>query len=210
MDTSHNLDIGEGSKREVFFKILMGLSGGAAIILSFWAAMITGFMVGKSIYILLYADGYKPSTFIIEKLTFIKGNNASTNRTYDTYWADGTIDGKKEKFKLGSYITGVIQSQKDLEAQVHVGQKLPVLYNPNAPEKLDIRVQYPEKDFKRTWERRQDKMIHTAYMPLAIALGICFLSAIAINRIKTAFGFFMGSLFFVTFAWVPTLLNLLF
>jgi hypothetical protein len=188
----------------------MGLSGGTAIILSFWAAIITGFMVGKGIVILLYADGYRPATFTIEKLTVIKGNHSSTNRTYDSYWADGVIDGKKEKFKLGNYIADVIHNQEDLEAQVHVGQKLPVLYNPRAPEKLEIRVLYPEKDFKRTWERRQKKMIHTAYMPLAIALSICFISGIAINRIRTAFGFFMGSMFFVAFAWIPTIFNLLF
>jgi len=210
MEQPGAMDLTTGSKREVFFKMLMGISGGAAIILSFWAAMITGFMVGKSIYILLYADGYKPVTFVIEKLTFVKGSNASNHRTHDTYWADGTIEGKKEKFTLGSYITGVINSQEDLEAQVRVGKKLPVLYNPDAPVKLGIRVQYPEKDFKRTWERLQKKMIHTAYLPMTIALGVCFLSAIAINRIKTAFGIFMGSLFFVAFAWVPTLLNLLF
>jgi len=210
MDSSNSLTIEGGSKREVFFKTLMGLSGGAAIVLSFWAAIITGFLIGNSIFILLYADGYTPATFTIEKLSYVKGHRASGHRTHDTYWADGTIDGKKEKFKLGRYITGVIQSQADLEAQVHVGQKLRVLYNPMAPEKLEIRVQYPEKDFKRAWERRKEQMIHTAYMPLAIAMGICLFSGIVIDRIKTAFGFCLGSLFFVAFSWFPTIMKLLF
>jgi len=210
MDSANSLNIEDGSKREVFFKTLMGLSGGAAIVLSFWTAVITAFVIGNSIYILIYADGYKPATFTIEKLSFVKGHRASGKRTSDRYWADGMVDGKKEKFKLGSYITGVIQSQKDLESQVRVGQKLPVLYNPNAPEKLEIRVQYPEKDFKRTWERRQDKMVHTAYMPWFIAMGLCLLSGIGADKIKAAFGFCTGSLFLVAFAWVPTIIKLLF
>ncbi|MBW2180233.1 MAG: hypothetical protein JRG81_07670 [Deltaproteobacteria bacterium] len=210
MNLSNSLNIGSGSKKEVFFKTLMGLSGGAAIVLSFWTAIITAFVIGNSIYILIYADGYKPATFTIEKLSFVKGHRASGKRTSDKYWADGMVDGKKEIFKLGSYITGVIQSQKDLESQVHVGQKLPVLYNPNTPKKLAIRVQYPEKDFKRTWERRQDKMVHTAYMPWFIAMGLCLLSGIGADKIKASFGFCIISLFLVVFAWVPTIMKLLF
>ncbi len=187
---------------------LMVVFGTAAILLSFWVAICTGPLLGKNIYALLYVDGYVPATFTIEKITFFKGNNSS-NRTNDKYWADGDINGNKEKFGFGNYISGVIQSQGDLEKQVSVGQKLPVLYNPEAPRHLEIRVQFPEKDFKQTLKRRQKEIINTAYLPWIVSIGLCLFFGIIACRIKTAIGFCIGSMFFVVFAWIPTLLNLL-
>lgn len=189
---------------------LMGLCGGAAIILSFWVAMITGMGIGNTIYILLYEEGFREAEFTITELRYVHGNNSSTNRTYDTYYALGTINGIEEEFGLGSYVSGVIDSQEELEAFVSVGQVLPVLYNPDAPKHLDIRVQYPEKNFKRKIELLQEKMIKTAYGPWIIANVFCLFFGIIGGRWKTALGMSIGSCFFVIFGWVPTLLNLWF
>lgn len=187
---------------------LIAVFGIAAVLLSFWTAMITGLM-GKTIYTLIYVDGYEPAVFTIENLVFFKGNNSSTNGSPSEYYAEGDIAGNKEKFKLGDYITGVIQNRQDLEKQVSVGQKLHVLYNKDAPTKLGIRVQYPEKEFKQTIQRRQKKMINTAYLPWIISVGLCLFFGIIGRQIKLAIVFCISSLFLIVFAWIPTLLNLL-
>ena len=202
--TSNN----ELANNVTFMSGLVAICGTAAILLSFWVAICTGGLLGKNIYTLLYVDGFEPATFTIEKISFFKGNNSS-NRTYDKYWADGDINGSKEKFGLGSYISGVIQSQEDLEKQVSVGQKLPVLYNPEAPSHLEIRVQFPEKDLKKTLKRRQEQIFNTAYLPWLSAIGLCLFFGVIARKMKMAIGFSIGSMFFVVFAWIPTLLNLL-
>jgi hypothetical protein len=190
------------------FRGLKTLFGSGAVIVSFWTALITGFFIGPSIVILLHADGYRPDTFTITKLNHVKGYRRGSQRTYDKTWADGTVAGNQEIFKLGEYIQGTIQSQEDLEKQFHVGQKLAVYYNPNAPKRWETRVLYPEKDFHKTWDRRQKKMINTAYLPLALCWVLCLLFGALGRKMKSAIGFCVGSLFFVAFAWIITLLKL--
>lgn len=189
---------------------LMGLGGGAAIILSFWVAIVTGIGIGKTIYILLYVDGFHQAEYTVTALRYVEGDMRSSQRTYDKYFALGTINGIEEQFGLGDYVKGVINSQEELEHYVSVGQVLPVLYNPDAPKHLHIRVQYPEKDFKKKIEARQKNMINTAYMPWIIANAFCLFFGIVGKKWKTALKISIGSCFFVIFAWVPTLLNLWF
>ncbi len=199
------------SKTRSVFRSLKNLFGVAAILLSFWTALLTGLLIGRSIFIILYADGYRPETFTIEKLVFIKGNYTGSRgqRSYDKHWAEGTVAGQTEIFTLGGYIEGTINSQEDLESQFKIGQQLPVVYNPDVPESLELRVLYPEEDFRATWENTQRRMINTAYLPLFLAMGLCLLCGIIAQKIKSAVGFCIGSLFLVIFSWVPTVIRLL-
>jgi len=177
------------------FRKLKSFFGFIAIILSWWVAIIT-FLIGQSIFILIYADGYKPATFTIEKLVYFNPAHRGRGRP-DEYFAMGSVDGKTEKFKLGKYVKGTIQNYEDLETQFDIGQKLPVLYNPGMPEKLELRVLYPEENFKTHWESRQKQVIRTGYLPWGAAIALCFFFGIVSRKIKSSFGFFFASLFFV-------------
>lgn len=190
------------------FRGLKSLFGVAAVILSFWTAMITGFFIGPSIVILLHIDGYRPETFTVTRLNYVKGYRTGSQRKPDKLWADGTVAGKKEIFTLGGYIQGTVQNLEELEKQFHVGQKLAVYYNPDAPKNWETRVLYPEENFHETWKNRQKKMVNTGYLPLALCWVFCLLFGILGRKIKSAVGFCVGSLFFVAFAWAITLLRL--
>ena len=188
------------------FRILKNLFGFSAILLSWWTALIT-ILLGQSIVILYYADGYRPETFTIDKLVFIKGQFYPDRKTHDTYWAEGSVAGQKEKFDLGGYVEGVIQNQEELDSLFKIGQVLPVVYNPDVPEKHGIRILYPEKNFRETWRLRRDKIFRTGYLPLIFTLGLCFICGILAKKTKSAVGFIFGSLFFVIFAWIFILLK---
>jgi hypothetical protein len=198
------------SKIRSFFIGFRNLFGSLALILSLWTAMITGLSIGPSIMILMHADGYKPDTFTIEKLVYFKPRHKTRSSRSSKYFARGTVAGNKEIFKLGSYVKGTPQGIEDLEAQFDEGQKLAVLYNPKVPKGTELRVLYPEKDFHATWKRRQKKMYNTGYFPWLLSMGLCLVFGIIGRKIKSTIGFCLGSFIFVIFAWIPTLLNILF
>jgi hypothetical protein len=197
-------------KAQALFSNLKNLFGTLAVVLSMWTAMISGFSIGNSIVILMYADGYEPATYTIENLVYVHGSRASGRRTHDQYFAEGTVAGQKEKFGLGSYIQGTPQNIEDIKTQVHIGQKLEVLYNPKVPQNTKLRVLSPEKDFKATWKRRQQKMIRTAYGPWGIAVFLCLLFGILGRQTKSAIKFCIGASVFIVFAWIPTLIQIFF
>ena len=173
-------------KAKNVFDNLKKLFGALALVLSMWTAMITGFFIGNSIVILIHADGYHEATYTIDQLLFRKGDMRSNSRHSDEYYAMGTVEGEKERFSLGDYLQGVIRTREDMESQVHIGQKLKVLYNPEVPNNTKMRVLYPEKNFKQTWEKRQKKMIDTAYGPWLIAIILCILFGTAAGKTKSA------------------------
>jgi hypothetical protein len=196
------------ASKVTFLSALMVICGSLSVIFSIWTALVTSSGIETSIYLLRYADGYRPAVFTIEKLVFIKGDNASKNRTHDTYWVEGDIEGVKEKFRLGKYVPGVVQNLADLEKKVSVGQKLPVLYNPDIPEILGIRVQYPEKNFKQYVTRLQREMIRETYLPWGISGCLCLLFGIAAKKTRIAIGFGIVSFLIVLFGMIPTAVNL--
>ena len=154
-------------------------------------------------------DAYRPAVFTVSQIRFVKGSY-STNRTYDKSWLEGTIEGRTEKFhRLGDYVKGTINSQKDMDSQFKAGMKLAVMFNPAMASHREERILYPDKDFGKTRRKTLDKMLHTAYYPLAVCLGLCFLFGIAAGKVKTAVGFFFGSMFLVIFSWAPTVYGLL-
>lgn len=171
--------------------------------------MITLGSASKSVIILLYADGYRESTYTVDQLLFQRGE-MRRNRTYNSYGATGMVEGQKEFFGLGDYVQGVLQKREDLEAQVHVGQELKVLYNPDVPKTSGLRVLYPEKDLRQTWKRIQTKMIRTGYGPWLISMFLCFVFGVAAGKTISAIKICLGACVFVFLSWIPFLIQVVF
>jgi hypothetical protein len=186
---------------------LKKVCGASALIFSMWTALITLASVSKSVIILLYAQGYHETTYTIDQLIYQKGE-MRRNRTYDSYGAEGTVEGQKEFFGLGDYVQGVLQKREDLEAQVHIGQKLKVLYNPYVPRASGLRVLYPEKNLKESWKRIQTKMIRTGYGPWLISMILCLLFGIAAGKIISSIKICVGAFVFVILSWIPFLIQI--
>ena len=74
----------------------------------------------------LHAETYRPATFTVAWVAY----RPSGRRASSDYWAVGTIDGHRERYKLGDVVRNV-NGWEDLEAQVHPGQELKVLYDPS-------------------------------------------------------------------------------
>ncbi len=182
--------------------------GASAVILSMWTALITLGSAGQSVIILLYADGYRDAVFTVDQLLFQRGE-MRRNRTYDSYGAEGTVEGRKEFFSLGEYVRGVLQKREDLEAQVRVGQELKVLYNPDVPKTSGLRVLYPEENLKDTWRKIQRKMILTGYGPWLICLILCLVFGIAAGKTASAVRIGAGASVFVALSWIPFLTQIL-
>lgn len=182
--------------------------GASAVILSMWTALITLGSAGRSVIILLYADGYRDAVFTVDQLLFQRGE-MRRNRTYDSTGAEGTVEGRKEFFSLGEYVRGVLQKREDLEAQVRVGQELKVLYNPDVPKTSGLRVLYPEENLKDTWRKIQRKMILTGYGPWLICLILCMVFGIAAGKTVSAVKIAIGASIFVLLAWIPFLIQVL-
>ncbi len=196
-------------KPQSLFNNLKKVFGVLALIFSMWAALITLGSAAKSVVVLLYANGYREATYTVDQLLFQKGE-MRRNRTYGSYGAMGTVEGKEEFFGLGDYVHGVLQKREDLEAQVHVGQELKVLYNPDVPKASELRVLYPEKDLKQTWKRIQTKMIRTGYGPWLISMVLCLLFGAAAGKTLSAVKICIGACVFVFFSWIPFLIQVIF
>lgn len=194
-------------KPQSLFNNLRKVCGVLALIFSMWAALITLSSVSNSVIILLYSKGYQESTYTIDQLLFQKGE-MRRNRTYNSYGAEGTIEGRKEFFGLGDYVQGDLQKREDLEAQVHVGQVLNVLYNSNVPRTSGLRVLYPQKDLKETWKRIQTKMIRTGYGPWLISMILCILFGIIAGKTISAIKICIGAFVFVFLSWIPFLIQI--
>jgi hypothetical protein len=190
------------------FDGLKNLSGAAAVILSMWTALLTAFGAGDSIVIMLNADGYRPAVCTVDRIVFQRGE-ARRNRTYDAYYAEVTVEGRREEFNLGDYVRGVPQTREDLEAQVPEGRELAVLYNPDVPGKSRLRVLYPEKDFRESWRNRQRKILRTAYGPWGLAIVLCLTFGVAARRTRSALKWCAGASVFVILAWVPFIVRYL-
>ncbi|MCP4106156.1 MAG: hypothetical protein GY749_11555 [Desulfobacteraceae bacterium] len=193
------------AKNTKFIRILMQISQTLTILLSFWAAMMTYLCLGENFLILLYADGYKPAVFTINELKFREAYTTSsglqTKRVSAKYWAVGEIAGNKEKFGLKGFIEGEIKSLADLEKELSVGQQLQVLYNSDISEKLGIRIQYPEKDFKKLMKRRQLQIIKVAYCPWAVMFCLYLYLGFLTKRYTEVLIVTMTSLFFIGIVW---------
>jgi hypothetical protein len=194
------------SERTKIINILMQISKVATIALAMWAAMGTFLALGENFYILLYVDGYKPAVFTIKELKFYKGSTSGFGRTQtttlDSYRAYGEIAGHNDQFGLKGFAKGFIQSQSDLEKEFSVGQKLQVLYNPNIPKKLNVHIQYPEKDFKKTHERRRMQMLKHTYGPWIMSFCVCLFLGIFTKNIRGIILVALMSLLWMGIGWI--------
>ncbi len=199
------------NKTAAVFNGIKNFFGIAVLLLGAWTALLTAFSIGPNMVTLKYVDGYQPATFTIQQLHFTKGDIRGNKRTYDAYWADGIVNGNQEKFFFGDYVKGIINSQADLEKQVHVGQQLKVLYNPDMPKNKfeKKRVVYPEKDFKNYWKNFQRHRLQESYYPLGVSMLLCLVFGIAAGNIVGSIGFIVVAVVMVLFTLTPMVLNLL-
>lgn len=200
--------MGEGSTRKAL-GVAAHVAGSIALLLSWWAAALTGLLVGRQIVMLMHAADYRPATFTIEKLVYARGNRNPSRaaRDPDRSWAEGTVDGNREVYDLGGYLKGIPGSQEDLERQFRVGQRLEVLYNPGAPATLQLRVVYPDPSHEQRWRSRRNHLLRVTYLPLGLALALSLSCAAGARRWTAGVGYLVASVLFVLLSWIFVLLD---
>ena len=182
-------------------RILTMTFGLIAILLSFWAGMLVALMGGRQFMILTHVDGYEPAEFTVERLVYFRAPRQGTTSSPDRYWAEGTVAGQQEKFHLGAYLPKIPANQAELESMMEVGRVLPVLYNPQVPDTIEVRVLYPEEDFPARWLLRRHNMFKYGFGPAAIFLGLCLLSSL-VDRSLTGLKFAVGCIPFPVLGWL--------
>jgi hypothetical protein len=118
--------------------------------------------------------GYRPATFVVDRVVYRAGSPTSEGIDLDTFWAEGTVEGKKEKLSLQGFMKETPTSQVQLEALVKPGQSFSVLYNPDATEVM-VQTQYlrvirNDPDFEHAQPRRLATLALLTYGPLLFFL----------------------------------------
>jgi len=163
-------------KALVILTYALGLLASLAAIVAFPAGLFLLAQVERT----LHAESYRPATFTVAWVAF----RPSGRRASSDYWAMGTIDGHRERYKLGDVVRNV-NGWEDLEAQVHPGQELKVLYNPTFAKQGDagrFRVIPYEADFAA---RQQGRLARTAaliYGPSLVLLAASVAIGVSIRR----------------------------
>ena len=183
-----------------------------SLALSLWAAVIVGMLGGDNAVVLLHAADYRPATFTIERLVYLPGGGTgargTTTRRSDRYWAEGRIGEQAEKFTLGGYLKGIPKDREEFEGWFSVGQELSVLYDPDLPRSLNVRVLHPREDFREFWRRRWRNIFLVAYLPMGIALVLCAVC----SRLARDWSWLRLAMFSVLIAltgWIPALITVL-
>lgn len=163
-------------KALVILTYALGLLASLAAIVAFPAGLFLLAQVERT----LHAESYRPATFTVAWVAY----RPSGRRTSSDYWAMGTIDGHRERYKLGDVVRNV-NGWEDLEAQVHPGQELKVLYDPTFAKQGDagrFRVIPYEADFAA---RQQGRLARTAaliYGPSLVLLAASVAIGVSIRR----------------------------
>jgi len=163
-------------KALVILTYALGLLASLAAIVAFPAGLFLLAQVERT----LHAESYRPATFTVAWVAF----RPSGRRASSDYWAMGTIDGHRERYKLGDVVRNV-NGWEDLEAQVHPGQELKVLYDPTFAKQGDagrFRVIPYEADFAA---RQQGRLARTAaliYGPSLVLLAASVAIGVSIRR----------------------------
>jgi len=156
-------------KALVILAYALGLLASLAAIVAFPAGIFLLAQVERT----LHAETYRPATFTVAWVAY----RPSGRRTTSAYWAVGTIDGHRERYPLGDVVEHV-NGWEDLEAQVHPGQELKVLYDPSFAKDGDagrFRVIPYEADFAA---RQQGRLTRTAALIYGPCLGLLAASVI--------------------------------
>ena len=163
-------------KALVILSSALGLMASLAAIVAFPAGIFLLTQVDRT----LHADSYRPATFVVAWVAY----RPSGRRTTSDYWAVGTIDGHRERYGLGGVVRSV-NGWDDLEAQVHPGQEIRVLYDPSFAKQGDAgrqRVIAYEDDFAA---RQKGRLVRTAaliYGPSLVLLAASVVVGLSIRR----------------------------
>lgn len=188
-------------------KWLSHLSGAIGFTWSLWCAILTAFLIGSNLIVILNIDGYRPANFVVESIYFMKTHQGGSSTVHGGYGAEGSVEGNTEKFGLGDYVPVVINSREDIEKHIHIGQSLAVMYNPNVYKPM-LRVLYPDKKFIEKRKKRLEKLINTAYVPYAVCILLCFLFGFFGSVLKSCIALSAASLGIILLSWLPTLIEL--
>lgn len=182
-------------------RTLTTVFGLVAVFASLWAGALVALLAGRQFMVLTHLDGYRPAEFTVEKLVYFRGQRRGSTQTRDQYWAEGTVAGRHERFGLGAYLPKIPASQAELESMMQVGRVLPVLYNPEVPDTVEVRLLYPEEDFPAKWLLSRRNVYTYGFGPLAVSLGLCLLCSLA-DRSWTGLKFALGCIPFPVLGWL--------
>lgn len=119
-----------------------------------------------------HGGGYRPATFVVERAVYQRAS--PRDEFIDLYWAEGTVEGRAERFSLSGSVAREPRSQEELDALVRPGQRFAVLYNPAVSDVMAqtryLRVLPYEAGFERAQARRMAMVAAAAYGPLASTL----------------------------------------
>ena len=163
-------------KALVILGSVLGVMASLAAIVAFPAGMFLLSQVDRT----LHADSYRPATFVVAWVAY----RPSGEETTSDYWAVGTIDGHRERFGLGGVVRRV-NGWDDLEAQVHPGQEIRVLYDPSFGKQGDAgrqRVIAYEDDFAARQKGRLARTAALIYGPSLALLGASVAIGLSIRR----------------------------
>lgn len=167
---------------------------------------LVALLAGRQFAVLTHVDGYRPAEFTVEELVYAEGQRRGSTTTPTRYWAEGTVNGHKERFGLGAYLPKIPASQAELEGMMAIGRVLPVLYNPEVPNTVETRVLYPDKDFPAKWLLSLHNLFRYGFGPLAAALSLWLICSL-IDRSWLGIKFAVGCIPFPVMGLVFALLD---
>ena len=157
-----------------------------AFFVCLFIAVMPWFLVGLPIYNTFqktnHESDYKKAVFKVEKLVYSPGGS-HRGKTYQTdIYAEGVINGSKEKYILFPELDPDPTSQEELEKLVKIGQEFDVWYNPNMTRTViqgeNLRVQkYGPDTFKKARKNRISmlKFAITPMVAVLVVFGILFM-----------------------------------
>lgn len=163
-------------KALVILAYTLGLLASLAAIVAFPAGIFLLAQVERT----LHAETYRPATFTVAWVAY----RPSGRKTTSDYWAVGTIDGHRERYGLGDVVRHV-NGWEDLEAQVHPGQELKVLYDPSFAKQGDagrFRVIPYEANFADLQRGRLMRTAALIYGPCLVLLAASTVIGVSIRR----------------------------
>ena len=83
------------------------------------------------------AQGYREAVFVVDDVKYhperTERHRGKTRWFPASWWANGQVAGREERYSLEGELSRAPQSQADLERMVTAGREFRVLYNPDMP-----------------------------------------------------------------------------
>jgi len=136
---------------------------------------------------------YRETTFVVAKVKYRESTGGGGppggggGSPIISFWAEGTIDGDRERYSLSGEVPHMPESQEDLEKMVRPGDEFRVWYNSGMTQAIvqnqTLRV-LPQRKHPKYWSIRfLARYIFFCLLPV-ILFGIGF--GIACHRLKRA------------------------